>query len=148
MFRNFGWYCLWAGLALLPDGATADQSASSGEFTAHYSAFSTDTLQPEVAKAYQIERSSKRGMLNVAVLKKLMGTAGQPVRAEVSVTATNLHDQTQAIPMRELNDHGAIYYIGEFAISNEETLKFNIEVKPEGSGESFTTSFAQEFFTE
>jgi Domain of unknown function (DUF4426) len=148
MFRNFGWYCLWAGLALLPAGASADQSASSGEFTAHYSAFSTDTLQPEVAKAYQIERSKKRGMLNVAVLKKVMGTTVQPVRAEVKVTAINLHDQTQTIAMRELNDHGAIYFIGEFPISNEETLRFNIEVKPEGSSESFSASFEQEFFTD
>jgi hypothetical protein len=148
MFRNFGWYCLWTGLALLPAGASADQSASSGEFTAHYSAFSTDTLQPEVAKAYQIERSKKRGMLNVAVLKKVMGTTVQPVRAEVKVTATNLHDQTQTIAMRELNDHGAIYFIGEFPISNEETLRFNIEVKPEGSSESFSASFEQEFFTD
>jgi hypothetical protein len=147
MFRRIGWYCLWAGLTLLPAAASADQSVSSGEFTAHYSAFSTDTLLPEVAKAYQIERSKKLGMLNIAVLKKVMGTTAQPVRAEVTVTATNLHDQSQQIAMRELNDHGAIYYIGEFPISHEETLRFKVDITPEGSSEPFTASFSQEFFT-
>lgn len=147
MFHRIGWYFLWTGLTLLPAAARADQSVSSGEFTAHYSAFSTDTLQPEVAKAYQIERSNQRGMINIAVLRKVMGTAAQPVRAEVKVTATNLHDQTQTVTMRELNDHGAIYYIGVFPISHEETLRFNVDIRPEGGSEPFTANFSEEFFT-
>ncbi len=128
--------------------ASAEQSSSYGEYTVHYNAFTTDTLQPEVAKAYQINRSSKRGMVNVSVLKKLMGTTGQPVRASVKVTATNLHGQSQAIPVRELNDGGAIYYIGEFPVSNEDTLKFRIEVTPEGQTQGLSAQFDQEFFTD
>jgi hypothetical protein len=134
---------------LAPFGAaSAEQSSSYGEYTVHYNAFTTDTLQPEVAKAYQIDRSSKRGMVNVSVLKKLMGTTGQPVRASVKVTATNLHGQSQAIPVRELNDGGAIYYIGEFPVSNEDMLKFRIEVTPEGQTQGLSAQFDQEFFTD
>ncbi len=114
----------------------------------HYSAFTTDTLQPEVAKAYQIERSDKRGMVNVSVLRKLMGTTGQPVRAAVTVTATDLHGQAQRIPVRELNDGGAIYYIGEFPVSNGDTLRFRIEVTPEGQTEGVSAQFDQEFYTD
>ncbi|MCG3201945.1 MAG: hypothetical protein NFCOHLIN_01817 [Gammaproteobacteria bacterium] len=128
--------------------AHAEQSSSYGDYTVHYSAFTTDTLQPEVAKAYQIERSSKRGMVNVSVLKKLMGTAGQPVRADVKVTATNLHGQAQTIPVRELNDGGAVYYIGEFPVSDQDTLKFHIEATPEGQTEGIRAQFDQEFFTD
>jgi len=129
-------------------GASAEQSTSYGDYTVHYSAFTTDSLQPEVAKAYRIERSNKRGMVNVSVLRKLMGTTGQPVRAEVTVTATNLHGQTQKIPVRELNDGGAIYYIGEFPVSNEDTLKFRIDVTPEGQNEGLSAQFDQEFYTD
>ncbi|MEZ5446321.1 MAG: DUF4426 domain-containing protein [Gammaproteobacteria bacterium] len=139
--------CLIALLSALV-GASAEQSSSYGDYTVHYSAFTTDTLQPEVAKAYQIERSSRRGMVNVSVLRKLMGTTGQPVRAEVTVTATNLHGQAQKIPVRELNDGGAIYYIGEFPVSNEDTLKFRIDVTPEGQTESLSAQFDQEFYTD
>lgn len=128
--------------------AHAEQSSSNGDYTVHYSAFTTDTLQPEVARVYQIERSNKRGMVNVSVLKKLMGTPGQPVRADVKVTATNLHGQAQTIPVRELNDGGAIYYIGEFPVSNQDTLMFRIEATPEGQTEGIRAQFDQEFFTD
>jgi hypothetical protein len=147
MPRRFRVACLMALLSTF-GAAFAEQSSSYGEYTVHYNAFTTDTLQPEVAKAYQIERSSKRGMVNVSVLKKLMGTTGQPVRASVKVTATNLHGQSQAIPVRELNDGGAIYYIGEFPVSNEDTLKFRIEATPEGQSEGLSAQFDQEFFTD
>jgi hypothetical protein len=139
--------CLIALLSAVV-GASAEQSSSYGDYTVHYSAFTTDSLQPEVAKAYQIERSNKRGMVNVSVLRKLMGTTGQPVRAEVTVTATNLHGQAQKIPVRELNDGGAIYYIGEFPVSNEDTLKFRIDVTPEGQTEGLSAQFDQEFYTD
>jgi hypothetical protein len=140
------WWPLWT--ALIAAGAMAEQSVSFGDYTVHYSAFSTQDLSEEVARAYQIQRSTKRALLNVSVLKKLMGTTGQPVRARVKAIATNLHGQTQTIEMRELNDRGAIYYIGEFPVSNAETLKFNLEIDAEGEPAPFATAFDQEFFTE
>lgn len=134
-------------LTMLPAALFGEQSATFGEYTVHYSAFTTDVLQPEVAKAYKIQRSTKRALLNVSILKKLMGTTGQPVRAQVKVSATNIHGQAQNIEMRELNDQGAIYYIGEFPVSNEETLKFNLDILPEGESSPLTAQFDQEFFT-
>lgn len=125
----------------------AEQSVTSGDYTLHYSAFTTDTLQPEIAKAYQIKRSNKTGLVNITVLKKVMGTTGQPVRAAVTATATNLHDQVQDLSLRELVDHGAIYYLADFPVSNEETLKFHVEARPEGAAETISADFDQEFYT-
>jgi hypothetical protein len=138
----------WFLALLLPMlNAAAEQSVTSGDYTLHYSAFTTDTLQAEVAKAYQIERSNKTGLINVAVLKKVMGTTGQPMRAAVSATATNLHGQVQNLQLRELADHGAIYYLSEFPVSNEEVLKFHVEAKPEGETQTISADFDQEFYT-
>ncbi len=139
--------CLIVLLSAL-GAVSAEQSSSYGDYTVHYSAFTTDSLQPAVAKAYQIERSNKRGMVNVSVLRKLMGTTGQPVRAAVTVTATDLHGQAQRIPVRELNDGGAIYYIGEFPVSNGDTLRFRIDVTPEGQTEGVSAQFDQDFYTD
>jgi len=77
-----------------------------------------------------------------------MGTAGSPVSAEVEATATNLSSQLRQLDVRELKEHGAIYYIAETTVNNKETLKFTLTIKPEGETESYSFSFQQQFFTE
>ena len=141
--------CIWGFLLLLlPALVLAEQSESFGDYTAHYSAFTTDLLTPEVAKSYRIARSKNRAMLNVSVLKKVMGTTAQPVKASVKVTAANLNSQLRELQMREINEQGAIYYIAETPVSNGETLKFTITVEPEGETAGHTFSFQQQFFTD
>lgn len=76
-----------------------------------------------------------------------MGTTGQPVKADVKATATNLSAQLRELEVRELNEHGAIYYIAEAAVNNEETLKYTLNVTPEGERDVFSFSFDQQFFT-
>ena len=78
-------------LLLLTAGLTvsAEQSKTFGDYTIHYVAFTTDMLSPEVARLYKIRRSKNRAILNISVLKKVMGTTGQPVKAQVEATATN-----------------------------------------------------------
>ena len=36
------------------------------------------------------------------------------------------------IRTREIRDGNAIYYIGEFGVANEETLKFDVQARPQG----------------
>ncbi|MGQ0657230.1 MAG: DUF4426 domain-containing protein [Chromatiales bacterium] len=144
-YRKLAWMVL---LAALPVVTASEQSVTFGDYTIHYSAFTTDLLQPEVAQAYQITRSKGRALLNVSVLKKLMGTTGKPVRATVKATAATLNAQLRTIDVRELNDNGAVYYIGEFPVGNEETLKFKLEVTPEGEPSPYTATFDQQFFTQ
>lgn len=134
-------------LVLVGTGARAEQSSTFGDYTVHYSAFTTDILTPEVAKSYGIQRSKSRALLNISVLKKIMGTTGQPVRARVQAAATNLSSQLRQLTVRELNDGGAIYYIAETAVADGETLKFSITVTPEGGTASTTVTFDQQFFT-
>jgi hypothetical protein len=135
-------------LAAVPLSAAAEQSKIFGDYTVHYSAFSTDILTPEVAKSYQIPRSKNRALLNISVLKKLMGTTGQPVKANVKATATNLSAQLRDLEVRELEEHGAVYYIAQTTVANEETLRYDVSITPEGESTPFTFSFDQQFFTE
>ena len=53
---------LAAILATVSFGVTAEQSKSFGDYTVHYSAFTTDILTPAVAKSYRIPRSKYRAL--------------------------------------------------------------------------------------
>jgi len=134
-------------LFCLPQAASAENSKEFGNYVVHYNALMTDMLPPPVARQYHITRSRHRGMLNIVVLKKVLGTTGQPVPAFVDVGAVNLAMQTKGIRMREIRDGNAIYYIGDFGVANEETLKFDIKVRPVGTLDDFEFSFSQDFYT-
>jgi hypothetical protein len=116
-----------------------------GDHVVHFSAQSTDQLPPEVARAYNIVRSKNRAMLNVSVLQKSDMSA---VVANVSVKTVNLTGQLKSVTMRQIDEGDAIYYIGEVAIANRETLVFDISVRPEGSDQNSDVRFKRQFFTD
>ena len=128
---------------LLSGPVSAERSDSFGDYQIHYNALITSFISPSVARAYNIIRSKNRALVNIAVLRRVMGTPLQPVRATVKVEAVNLSAQ-----LRTINDAGAIYYIGEIPVDHKETLTFKLEVTPEGESASHTTTFKQEFYTD
>jgi hypothetical protein len=125
-----------------PAGAT---NADIGDHVVHFSAQSTDQLPPEVARAYNIVRSKNRAMLNVSVLRE---ADNKSVAAEVTVKTVNLTGQLKNITMRRINEQDAIYYIGEIAVANRETLIFDISVLPEGVDKASDVRFKRQFFTD
>ena len=132
--------------AWLPLAAMAENSTSIPGYIIHHNACTTDTLSPEVARHYQLTRSKNRGMLNVSVIKGVPGTTGQSVRAKVTAQAANLAGQSREIELREITDGDAIYYIGDFRVTHQETLNFTLEITPEGSTESYTARLSQQFY--
>jgi len=126
---------------------SAEQSKDFGDYTVHYSAFTTDILSPAVAKAYRITRSKNRAMINVSILKKVMGTTGTPSKAAVIANATNLNNQLREVEFREVLEEGAIYYLAELPVNNGETLKFSLNIIPEGESEAYKFSFQEQFVT-
>ena len=125
-----------------PAGATSENI---GDHVVHFSAQTTDQLPPEVARAYNIVRSKNRAMLNVSVLNASDNVA---VEAGVTVKAVNLTGQLKNITMRQIDEQDAIYYIGEVAVANRETLIFDISVTPEGADSPSDVRFKRQFFTD
>lgn len=131
-------------LALLAD-VQAQQSEDFGDFVVHYNTINTDLLPRDVAQAYGIQRSGTRALLNIAILRKADLT---PVHARVSAAAVNLSGQRREIGLREITDDGSIYYIGQFRVHNEETLNFDIQVRPKDAEiPPLELAFRQQFFT-
>ncbi|NJD31632.1 MAG: DUF4426 domain-containing protein, partial [Gammaproteobacteria bacterium] len=83
-----------------------------GDFEVHYNALRTDELTPEVARAYGIERSSNRVMLNVSLLRKNADGSTTPVDGKVTVTAYNLNGQLKDLQVRRIAEGSAIYFFG------------------------------------
>jgi hypothetical protein len=134
-------------LALTPFAVHAEQSQSFGDYAIHYNVFATGDLTPDIAKTYGITRSKNLALLNVTVLKKSLGTIGQPVTAVVKATATNMSRQLQSLDTREVHEGNAIYYLAEVSISDQETMEFNIDVTPTGHDQTAHIQFRQQFFT-
>ena len=133
------------GNATVPQAQPASASdVDIGDHIVHFSAQSTDQLEPDVARAYGIVRSKNRVMLTVSVLKE--GTA-TVVPAEVTVRTVNLAGQLKNVTMRKIQEQEATYYIGETAIANRETLVFNISITPEGATDASDVRFTRKFYT-
>lgn len=137
---------LAAALAV-PALATADNITSVDGYTIHHNAFTSDILNPEVAKTYGLQRSKQRGLLNVSVIKDKPGTTGEPVPARVEVHTVALTGQRARLPMREIKEQDAVYYIGELSVRDQETVSFDIQVVPEGSDKTYGMRMSQQFFT-
>ncbi len=122
-------FCFLVASALGHD-AKAEQFEAFGPYTAHYNTFNTTLLTAEVARAYEITRSGNLALINIAVLRTQDEGMDEPMHADVNVDAANLAGQRKNIEMVEVEDRGAIYYIGTFRIRDEERINFNVSIQP------------------
>jgi len=136
-----------------PTQGTAQTAAPSeptsrdfGEFQLHYNAVRTDVLTVEVARAYGIDRSANRVLLNVSLLRKNADGTTAPVDGAVTATAYNLNGQLKELAMRRVTEGSSVYYIGEVGISGNEILVFDINAVPPAQDAKFSVQFKREFF--
>lgn len=134
--------------AALP--AQAQQSQEFGPYEVHYNALNASLLPPQVAQAYDIQRSNNRAVLNISVLRKQSESENDavPVHARIQASAINLTGQRRNIELREVGESDAIYYLGEFRVHNLETYNFTLLVTPDGNSEPYEVKFRQQFYTE
>lgn len=119
-----------------------------GNYDVHFNALRTDTLTPQIASSYGIQRSRNRVLLNVTILRRQAAHEPRvPVDAEVAVDAYNLNGQLKNLQMRRVSEGEAIYYIGEVSISGTEILVFEISATPTGETTPLTVKFKREFYS-
>jgi len=133
--------------AIQPAQTSSESFKISGEYEMHYNAVRTDQLTVDIARAYGIERSKNKVMLNVSVLHKAPDSlTTSPADADISVVARNLNGQQKDIQLRRIAENAATYYIGEVSFSGAETLVFEITATPTGSTIPITATLTREFF--
>ena len=116
-----------------------------GDFQVHYNALRTDELAPEVARAYGIQRSANRVMLNVSLLRKDAEGRTTPVDGTVTASAYNLTGQTKSLELRRITEGSSVYFIGEVGISGTEILVFDIDATPADRPGKYSVQFKREF---
>jgi hypothetical protein len=119
-----------------------------GNYQLHFNAVRSDELSPEAARAYGIERSANRVLLNVSMLRKEPDGRTTPVDGVVSATAHNLNGQLKDLRVRRVTEGASVYFIGEVGIAGAEILVFDIEATPEGETNPYTVQFKREFFAD
>ncbi|WP_417870572.1 DUF4426 domain-containing protein [Vibrio furnissii] len=126
--------------------ASAEQLINIKDVEVHYSAFNSTFLTPQVAKSYQLTRNGYSAVLNISVLDT--STVGKPaVKSTLSGQVKNLIGNMRELAFSEVKEGNAIYYLAEFPISNEEELRFDIDVNAglKGAGK---LKFTQKFYVE
>jgi hypothetical protein len=136
-------------LALIPlliaPLAQAEQSQKFGNIEVHYNAMLSTDLQPDVAKAYKIDRSPTRGIVTISVLRKNAMGVAQPIPARLTAYMVNLSNQLGEISMREIKEGSAIYYLGEFRVIPPNTLRFTVGVEANGDPRR-EVNFSKKFY--
>lgn len=145
--KTLGAWLLTGLLAwLLAVGAQAQQYERVGNYQIHYSAINTSFLTPEVAAAYDIQRSQVMALLNVSVLEEQEDGTTRPANAWVSGRVGNLAGQTQNLAFRTVRDGEAIYHLATFRIQEDEPMRFELEVGYDRNADPARVGFMQRFY--
>ena len=134
---------LTAMLALLSPYTFAEQKETLGEWDVHYIVVGTPFLTPEVASSYGIVRSKFNALVNISVLDKATGEAQ---RVDVSGNAKNLLGNTRQLTFKKVEEGDAIYYLAVLPFRDQETFRFNIDVKKGATKQ--TLKFQQKMYVD
>jgi len=135
------------GLISLSSFSYADNMKEFGNYVVHYNAFRSDTISADIAKQYDLPRASNHVLINIAVLKKVMHTTGEPVAAKIEGSASNMTGQYKSLSFKQIKEGTAIYYLANTKVSNGEHLKFDIKITPAGEKNPVVIRFDKRFFT-
>ncbi|CAM4051955.1 DUF4426 domain-containing protein [Pseudoalteromonas byunsanensis] len=115
-----------------------------GPWQVHYIAFPSTFIQPTIAKAYDIDRSNYKAVVNISVLKNNAEKTAQ--KATLTGEARNLIGTKQDLEFKEVIDGDAIYYLAQIAFNNEETYRFTINIA-QGNNRQ-VLKFQQKFYVD
>ena len=124
---------------LAADAARPERKEVFGDVTVHYNTFNSTYLTPDIAKSAELIRSKNQGVINVSVIKD-----GKPLIANVTGTVKDLTSNSVPLNFRQITEQGAIYYIAQYPVPQQETRTFDIKVQM--GSDIKNISFNQELF--
>ncbi|MHC8369049.1 DUF4426 domain-containing protein [Pseudomonas sp. ZT5P21] len=125
--------------AMAAEVIKGERQETFGDVTVHYNTFNSTFLTPDIAKSAELNRSKNQGVINVSVIKD-----GKPLVSNVSGSVKDLTSQTVPLKFKQITEQGAIYYIAQFPVDQQEIRTFEIKVQ---NGDKINTiNFNQELF--
>lgn len=125
--------------------ANAENMKKMDNINVHYIALGSTFLTPEIAKAYGIERSRYKGLVNISVLDNTQ--KGNPAKTVIiNGKARNDVGQIKSLEFTEVVEGEAVYYLAQVSYSNEETIYFDINITDKG--QQHNLKFSQKFYVD
>tara|TARA_R110000744_G_scaffold34651_4_gene80564 strand:+ start:2289 stop:2729 length:441 start_codon:yes stop_codon:yes gene_type:complete len=123
----------------------AENMKKMDDINVHYIALGSTFLTPEIAKAYGIERSRYKGLINISVLDNTQASHPSKV-VNISGRARNDVGQIKSLDFMEVKEGDAIYYLAQVSYTNKETIYFDINITDKGKQHNL--KFSQKFYVD
>lgn len=125
--------------------SNAENMKKMNDINVHYIALSSTFLTPEIAKAYGIERSRYKGLVNISVLDNTQES--KPSKTVIiNGKARNDVGQIKSLDFTEVVEGDAVYYLAQVSYTNEETIYFDINITDKGKQHNL--KFSQKFYVD
>lgn len=134
----------WMFGFFLACGSVNAGEAEFDRYVVHYNVLNTTYLPLEVARAYDVRRSSNRALVNVVILKREGERESWP--GVVSGHAVNLNGQRRPLRFRQVRDGDAYYHLAEVRVRPGDELEFRVRVTAAGDNETLPLVFRKTFF--
>lgn len=121
--------------------AHAEQMQKLGTWEVHYIALPSTTLKASIAARYNIKRARDVAFVNISILDE----AGRATTATLEGAVTNLLSQRTPLAFQEVIDGDAIYYLATLRYTDQEVLRFAIDITPPGD-RTRTLNFRQTIY--
>lgn len=108
----------------------AEQKQEFSNLEVHYIALPSMFIEPEIATQYGLKRSKYTGLVNISVLDKNQDS--MPIEAQLIGSGRNLIGQSEALQFKKITEGKSIYYIATYPFTNEEIVKFDVQIKAQG----------------
>jgi len=125
--------------AMAADAIKGERQEVFGDLTVHYNTFNSTYIQAKVAQHVELVRSKDQGVINISVAK-----ADKPLVAQVNGTVKDLTGKSVTLNFKQITEQGAIYYLAQYPVPQQENRIFEITVTV--GGDAHTFSFNQELF--
>lgn len=133
--------------SMIPEARVMDQKpVQLGNHQIYFSAFNSTFIPPGIAEQYNLRRGDRYGIVNIAIRDVALDDLGKAATGKISGHTMNLLTQKTTLKFSEVTEGDAIYYLADFKFSDEELLRFAIDVKPQGASRSETLRFEQTFY--
>ncbi|MET4027032.1 hypothetical protein ABIE59_002566 [Marinobacter sp. MBR-99] len=119
-----------------------------GDYQVHWSVFPSTFLDPEVARANNLQRSRGIGIINIAIMTE--GEHGQirPFGGQVQGQVTNDIQQVSFLAFRRIQEGDAVYFIAQYQHRPGDLMTFNITVRPTGHDRDLPVRFSHTLFSD
>lgn len=111
--------------------AQAEQKEVFGDYEVHYSIIPTSFIPQEAARSYKIVRAGNRMLLNISVRRLTPDDPMKETAAQAATVSAVRHDLMRPfnLEFNEIKEPGAIYYVSDFPVLNEELSRFKVKVQ-------------------